>query len=126
VLLNQSKTLNFKLIVMTWQNEFQHILFSKTLFKRAIQGAVIALVLISVFILGAISANANIGSWVFIPMAAVTVGGAFGGAFYCFMDLFRNQGGWKKGLANVASVLAYFIILYMSLILALSAIGLWD
>lgn len=111
---------------MTWQNELQHILLSKTLLRRSLQGAALALVLITVFILGALSANANIGNWVFIPLAAVTVGGAFGGAFYCFMDLFRAQGGWKKVLANVASVLAYFIILYMSLILALNAIGLWD
>lgn len=111
---------------MTWQNELQHILLSKTFIKRAIQGAVIALVLITVFILGALTANANIGNWVFLPMAAVTVGGAFGGAFYCFMGLLRNQGGWKKVFANVTSVLAYIIILYMSLILALNAIGLWD
>ena len=111
---------------MTWQNELQHILFSKTLIKRALQGAVIALVLITVFILGALTANGNTGNWVFLPIAAVTVGGAFGGAFYCFMGLFRNQGGWKKVLADVASVLVYFIILYMSLILALSALGLWD
>jgi hypothetical protein len=111
---------------MTWQNELQHILLSKTLIKRAIQGAAIALVLITVFILGALTANANIGNWVFIPMAAVTVGGAFGGAFYCFMGLLRNQGGWKKFLANVVSVLAFFVMCYMSLILALNALGLWD
>jgi hypothetical protein len=111
---------------MTWQNDLQNILLSKLMLKRALQGAGIGLVLISIFILGAITANANVGTLVFIPMAAVAVGGACGGAFYCFMDLFRNQGGWKKHLANVISVLVYFIGCYMSLILALSAIGLWD
>jgi hypothetical protein len=111
---------------MTWQNDLQHILFSKLMAKRSLQGAGIALVLITIFILGALTANANMGPRIFILMAAVAVGGACGGAFYCFMDLFRNQGGWKKHLANVISVLVYFVGCYMSLILALSANGLWD
>jgi len=76
---------------MTWQNEIQHHLFSKTLLKRALQGAGIAFVLISIFIIGALTAEAKSGSWVFIPIVAVTIGGAFGGAFYCIMDLFRHQ-----------------------------------
>jgi len=111
---------------MTWQNEIQQLLFSKTLFKRALQGAGIAFVLISIFILGTLAADAKSGSWVLIPMSAVTVGGAFGGVFYCIMELFRYKSGWKKIAVNIISVLVYFLTLYFSLILALNAMGLWN
>jgi hypothetical protein len=114
------------LIIMTWQSELQQILQSKTLIKRALQGAGIALILICIFILGAATANAEFGSWVVWPILAVTAGGAGGGIFYCLMDLLRTQGGWKKALANIASILVYIAALYCSLILALSALGLWD
>lgn len=111
---------------MTWQNEIQQLLFSKTLIKRALQGAGIAFVLIAVFILGTLAADAKAGTWLLIPIAAVTAGGALGGAFYCMMDLFRHQGGWKKIAVNIISVLVYFLTLYLSLILALNAMGLWN
>ena len=111
---------------MTWQNEIQQILFSKTLIKRALQGAGIAFVLISIFILGTLAADTKAGTWLFIPIAAVTVGGAFGGVFYSIMDLFRHQGGWKKIAVTIISVLVYFLTLYFSLILALNAMGLWN
>jgi len=111
---------------MTWQNEIQQLLFSKTLIKRALQGAGIAFILISIFILGTLAGDIKAGSWIFIPITAVTVGGGFGGAFYSFMDLFRHHGGWKKVLVNIISVLVYFLALYLSLILALNAMGLWN
>jgi hypothetical protein len=111
---------------MTWQDELQDILFSKLLLRRALFGAGIALILITVFILGAISADVKIGSWVFLPMLAVSAGGACGGVFYSLMDLLRVHGGWKKILANVVSVVLYVIGVYLSLILALHALGLWD
>ena len=111
---------------MTWQTELQQLLFSKTLIKRALQGAGIAFVLISIFILGTLAADAKAGTWLLIPIAAVTVGGALGGAFYCMMDLFRHEGGWKKFLVDVISFLVYFLGLYLSLILALNAMGLWN
>lgn len=111
---------------MTWQTELQNSLFSKFLLKRSLQGAGIAFVLISIFLLGAATGNMHAGTWILVPLTVVPVGGAFGGAFYSIMDLLRNHGGWKKALANVSSVLVYFIILYLSLVLALFAVGLWN
>lgn len=110
---------------MNWQTELQTNLFSKFLLRRALQGAGIAFVLISIFLLGAATGNMHAGSWILVPLTVVPVGGAFGGAFYSIMDLLRHQGGWKKVLANISSVLVYFISLYLSLILALYAVGLW-
>lgn len=110
---------------MTLQNDLLQLLRSRTLITRALQGAGLGLLFITIFILGALAANVNAGTWMFLPMAVVTVAGAFGGIFYCLMDLLRKEGGWKKLLANVTSVLVYFVILYFSLILGLSVVGLW-
>lgn len=113
---------------MTWQTELQHIVFSKLFKKRILQGAAIACVLVCIFlsILFALSGGGSIKPWILVPIVYVSVGGAFGGAFYSLMDVVRNQGAWQKVLANVVSVLAYMVGLYMFLILGLSVIGLWD
>jgi hypothetical protein len=111
---------------MTLQNELQNILRSKTLIKRALQGAGIGFILIFIFISIARKGNMNLESWELLAVASVTLGGAFGGVFYNVMDIFRIQGGWKKVLANVASVLVYIVTLYLSLVLSLNATGQWD
>jgi hypothetical protein len=110
---------------MNRQNELLHILRSRLLIKRALQGAGIAFVLICIFLLAVIG-NVVIEAWLLVPIGAVTVGGALGGVFYFVMDILRSQGGWKKIWANVISIFVYLVLVYMSLILALSAIGLWD
>lgn len=113
---------------MTWQTELQHIVFSKLFKKRILQGAAIACGLMCIFllILHILSEGGSIKPWILVPIAYVSVGGAFGGAFYSLMDVVRNQGAWQKVLANVVSVLTYIVGLYMCLILGLSVIGLWD
>ena len=111
---------------MTWQSELQQILHSKALTKRAWQGAGIAFVLMIIFLLIANSRDLVFETWELLPLLAVTVGGAAGGIFYCLMDPLRNQGGGQRVLANVLSVLVYFLSLYCCLILALNAVGQWD
>jgi membrane associated rhomboid family serine protease len=125
VLLNSIKSSFLNYIIMTLQNDLLQLLRSRTLITRALQGAGLGLLLITIFILGALAANVNAGTWMFLPMTVVTIAGAFGGVFYCVMGLLRKEGGWKKHIANVVSVLVYFIILYFSLILGLSVVGLW-
>jgi hypothetical protein len=110
---------------MTWQNELLQILRSKTLIKRAIQGAAIAFILICIFLTVSLSGDISFNPWIFLPVFAVTIAGAFGGMFYCFMGMWRSQGGLKKLLANVVSGLVFLVLCYISLILALNAIGLW-
>lgn len=113
---------------MTWQSELQQILRSKPLIKRALQGAGIALaiVIIFIFVVEVRGGDIGFGAWMFLPVIALAIAGAFGGIFYCMMDLLRVHGGWKKLMANVASVLVYIVTLYLSLILALNAVGLWN
>jgi uncharacterized membrane protein YdfJ with MMPL/SSD domain len=110
--------------IMTWQTELQHLVYSKSFRKRIAQGAGIALVLVCVLLL--ILSRGNIGPLMLVPMAFVSLGGALGGAFYSLMDLLRIQGGGQKIVANVLSMLVYVVLLYGSLIYALSLTGHWD
>jgi hypothetical protein len=65
---------------MTEQNELQHPLHPQSLGKRALQIALL-LVLLFIFQLGILS-----GEWVFLPMLTVSVGGALGGIIYYLLD----------------------------------------
>lgn len=112
---------------MTLQNELQQILRSKALFKRALQGAAIAFILINVLLfIGRKYTMEHVQSWEYLAIGAVTLGGAFGGLFYSLMDILRVQGGRKKLIANIISVVAFLVICYLSLVLSLNATGQWD
>jgi hypothetical protein len=112
---------------MTWQKELYQNLRSKMLIKRTLQGAGIAFLLMIIFLfVVSIVGDLDLEAWLLLPISSVTVAGAFGGAFYFFVDQLVSQSGWKKVLANVVSVLVYIVGLYISLILALSITGHWD
>lgn len=111
---------------MNEQNEFQHSLHPASLSKRALQGAGIALVLVLLFIFLLGGEDLDYGVWVFLPMITVPAGGALGGIFYYLMDHLRYQGGWKKVLANISSILVYILSLWISLAAALNVTGHWD
>jgi hypothetical protein len=107
---------------MTRQNELMQLIYSKLLWKRALIGAVIALVLVNIYVAG----FGKYGAWIFWPISTVTVGGACGGIFYHLMDYVRQYGGWKKAAANILSVLVYILGLWLSLVAGLSQVGYWD
>jgi predicted membrane channel-forming protein YqfA (hemolysin III family) len=109
---------------MTEQNEFQHSLHPQSLGERAWQGAGIALVLLAIFLLS--PEDIDYGVWVILPMITVSVGGALGGIFHYLMDRLRCQGGWKKMMANIFSILVYILLLWLSLVAALNVTGHWD
>src|SRR5688572_18541859 len=108
---------------MTWQNELQQIIRSKSLFRRALQGAAIAFILINVFVYIVQKVKMDYHTWEYLAIASVTAGGFFGGIFYSLMDILRIQGGRKKIIANIISVIAFLVICYLSLILSLNATG---
>lgn len=106
----------------------QQSLHKVSLAKRALQGAGIALVLISIFLLKAGEPDPNPGwpkLWFIRPLIIVPFAGAMGGVFYYFMDYLRYQGGWRKLLANVLSLVVYIIGLWMGTILGLDGTW-WD
>lgn len=111
---------------MNFQSELLTVLRSKTLIKRALQGAALAFLLMSIFLIVVKKGRVDFEPWEFLALASVTVGGACGGIFYNVMDIFRIQGGRKRLLANIVSVLVYIVGLYLSLVLSLNATGQWD
>ena len=63
--------------------------------------------------------------WMAKPLIMVPIAGAMGGVFYYFMDHLRYQGGWRKVLAYIISLIGYIIILWIGTVLGLNG-TLWD
>ena len=94
--------------------------------KRMLQGAGIALVLISIFLYGAGHPNPEWPKfWMVKPLVIVPVAGALGGVFYYFMDHLRYQGGWIKVLAILMQLFGYIIALWLGTVLGLNG-TMWD
>jgi hypothetical protein len=94
--------------------------------KRMLQGAAIALILIIVFLLQAGEPNPDWPKlWMIRPLIIVPLAGAMGGVFYYFMDHLRYQGGWRKILANILSLVVYIIGLWLGTVLGLDG-TMWD
>lgn len=116
-----------KICIMTDKsNPTSQPLHSASLTKRMLQGAGIALVLISIFLLGADDADpAWPKLWMLRPLVVVPVAGAMGGLFYYLMDHLRYQGGWKKVLAIIISLIGYIFALWIGTVLGLDGTY-WD
>lgn len=94
--------------------------------KRMLQGAVIAFILIVLFLLGAGDPDPAWGKlWMLKPLIMVPVAGAIGGLFYYFMDHLRSQGGWKKVVAVLLSLAGYIVVLWLGTVLGLNG-TMWD
>ncbi|MES2617195.1 MAG: potassium transporter KefB [Bacteroidota bacterium] len=92
-----------------------------SLTKRMIQGGLIALLLISIFLLGARNPNpAWPKFWQIKPLLIVPLAGAMGGVFYYFMDHLRYHNDWRKPLAYIVSFIGYFIALWLGTVLGLN------
>lgn len=94
--------------------------------KRMLFGAGIALILISIFLLGVDNPKPEWGKlWMLKPLIIVPLAGAMGGIFYHFMDHLRYQGSWQKAAAYVLSFIGYVIVLWLGTVLGLNG-TLWD
>ena len=109
---------------MTASSPTQHNLHPKSLAVRALQGAGIAFVLVSIFLTTFI--GSGIGFQILLPMATTAIAGACGGIFYYLMDNLRYQGGWKKVVANIICVLVYIPALWISMVFAFAITGHWN
>jgi len=89
--------------------------------KRMLQGGGIAFLLIALFLLGAGEPNpAWPKLWMVKPLIIVPFAGAMGGVFYYFMDHLRYQGGWRKILAHILSLVVYIFGLWIGTVLGLN------
>lgn len=93
--------------------------------KRALIGASIALILISLLIFGAEKDPAWARLWFIRPLIIVPLAGAAGAAFYHFMDKKFPQKGWLKGVSIIISMFVYAVALWMGTIIGLNG-TLWD
>ena len=118
--------LDFQLFNLNNMTPATHQLHPVSYGKRMLQGAGIAFLLISIFLYGVKDPNPLWPKyWMAKPLIIVPVAGAIGGLFYHFMGHLRNQDGWKKWLANVASLIGYLIALWLGTVLGLNG-TLWN
>jgi hypothetical protein len=114
---------------MTQGNELQNQpIHAASVGKRMLQGAGIAFILIIVFLLNAGEPDPDWDwpkLWMIKPLIIVPAAGALGGVFYYNMDHLRDQGGWRKTLANILSLLVYLIVLWLGTVLGLDGTW-WD
>jgi hypothetical protein len=114
---------------MATTNKTQANIHAQPLTKRILQGALLAPVLLILFLLIAPlfgDGDWHYGLWIISPLVVMMFGGACGGVVYFIMDVLRSHGGWKKTLANILTVLVYIVGMYMSLVLGLAFVGLWN
>ncbi|RZK44020.1 MAG: potassium transporter KefB [Pedobacter sp.] len=89
--------------------------------KRMVQGAIVGLILISIFLISAGAGKPEWGNWWMIkPLIIVPFAGAVGGAFFFYMDGIRSKGGWNRFLADLISVIIFIIGMWMGSVLGLN------
>ena len=94
--------------------------------RRMLIGAGIALVLITIFLLGVDEPNPEWPKlWMIRPLVVVPIAGAFGGFLTFHIDKRLNQGTWAKIAAVVLSFIAYVFVLWMGSVLGLAG-TLWN
>lgn len=92
-----------------------------SLTKGVVIGGLIALVLISLFLLGASNPHPAWGEfWMIKPLIVVPLAGAAGGAFFSFVDPFHYRSTWKKALALLVCLLVFMIGLWLGTVLGLN------
>ncbi len=97
-------------------NSFQSV----PLGKRMMEGAVVAATFLFCFLFASGEPNPLWGKfWVLKPLIIVSIAGAASAAYYCFMDVMRRRGGWRKRFANISSLLVFLILLWVGSVLGL-------
>ena len=112
---------------MTNQPQFIQATSQKTMFKSALKSGCLAFLLSVSFILFLILASeTKFGFWAVLSVVSVTFTGFCAGAVYSVLNNFMQLDGWKKTAFNVFFGILFCASLWLSLILALAATGLWD
>ena len=107
---------------MTHPNSMIPFSFHVTsLTKGVVIGGLIALVLISLFLLGASNPPPAWGEfWMIKPLIIVPLAGAAGGAFFSIVAPFHYRSTWKKALALLVCLLVFMIGLWLGTVLGLN------
>ena len=118
---------------MSTQNETLRSLNYNSLGKYALYGAGITLLLAAILLSIILSIEDLLkgeslwkAAWLLVPLGTGTIGGTSGGIFYYLTVKWLKLTKWKKALGIIISIVAYILLVWLSLIVGLNAIGLWD
>lgn len=114
-------------MIVTQRNELQTQSNQPvSLAKPVLIGAAIGLLLISFFLFGVDEPNPEwVRFWIIKPLIIVPLAGAFGGAFYYFMNHLSCQGRLNKTAAILLSLVVFIIGLWLGTVLGLNG-TMWD
>ncbi|RZK82305.1 MAG: potassium transporter KefB [Pedobacter sp.] len=110
---------------MSQPNNLPTQIHSAPLNRRMLIGGAIGLVIISLFLFETAGKPEWGAFWKIRPFLIVPAAGAIGGLVYHYMDHLRIEGGWKRVLANVVSLIVFIIGIWMGIVLGLAG-TLWD
>lgn len=111
---------------MTQINKTTKLPINKNLLtKRMLIGAGIGLLLTSLFLyMGRPDPNWP-KFWMVRPLIIVPLAGATGGAFSYYLTYITQQGGWRRALAVILSIVIFIIGLWMGFVLGFDGTY-WD
>jgi H+/Cl- antiporter ClcA len=102
------------------------ITVNRVLILRMLIGAVIALTVILIFVLGVDTPNPSWHkTWWVRPIIITPLAGAGGGLFFHFMYELGKNATWKKIVFRFIGIVAYIIALWLGTVLGLAG-TLWD
>lgn len=108
---------------MKSQNQFHSHIDFRSLALPALLGSILPLALLLFLI---ISSGDSFALWMAVPLTLIPASGAFGGVFFYLMGFRWFPRGSQKLIAVIFSILVYFVILWLSAVLAFNFTGYWD
>ena len=65
-------------------------------------------------------------SWMYYPLTIIPAGGAIAGAFFYLMGFQWFPVGYKKLIAIIFTTILYFVVIWISAVMAFAITGHWD
>lgn len=113
-------------MIMTQKKIVTPNLYSTSLGKRMLIGALLGLIIISMFLISTGKADPAWGKlWMIRPLIVVPLAGSGAGLIDYLMDGVRSQGGRNKIFAMIFVVIVYIFALWLGVVLGLDG-TLWD
>ena len=108
------------------ENTGNRKMLAASLVQRMMQGAVVGLLVILVFLFSAGRPDPGWPRyWMAKPLLVVPVAGAMAGLYYYLMGTFRARGGWVGASALIISILGVLVALWLGIVVGLDGTY-WD
>src|SRR5688500_12309055 len=100
-----------------------HMKHPASLGARMLQGAGIGAVLIGLTFTLGVNLTPGYYNWMLLPLLLVPFAGALSGTIFFYTDPLRVQGGSRKIVANVISVLAFLLLVTLAFMLGMQSMN---